>query len=397
MQPAELYLKKNEDRRLRAGHVWIYSNEIDTKITPFKNFNAGDEVQVFSHDKTCLGMAYVNPHSLITGRVFSRDKNARLDQDFFYNHIKTALSLRQHLYSKPYYRLLFGESDRLPGVVVDRFDKTLVMQITTAGIEAKKEILIQALRQALPDIETILLRNDSQARQYEGLDNIVTAGFGQPPEKVFLEENDVKFFAPIWEGQKTGWFFDHRLNRSRLNNYVKEQRVLDVFSYLGAWGLQAAKWGATEVTCVDSSVIAEKWIQENAKLNQVEEKIQVYCEDAFAALKNLYQSQEKFGVIVLDPPAFVKKQKDKKEGSIAYQRINEAALKLLEPNGILISCSCSMHMSYDDLLQSIRRAGLRANRELQILERGHQAPDHPVHIAIPETDYLKMIILRCIN
>lgn len=397
MQTAKLYLKKNEDRRLRAGHLWIYSNEVDTKVTPLKNFNPGDEVEVYAQDQTFLGMAYVNPHSLIMGRLFSREKGACLNQDFFCQRIQTALTLRERLYNSPYYRLVFGESDGLPGVVIDRFNTSLVVQITTAGIEAKKDILIQALRQAVPQIETILLRNDSQARQYEGLENYVTAAFGEPPEKILLEENGLQFFAPLWSGQKTGWFFDHRLNRSSLKTYVQDQRVLDVFSYLGAWGLQAAKWGANQVVCVDSSSLAEKWIQENAEQNNVADKVQVYCEDAFIALKNLHQAKEKFGVIVLDPPAFVKKLKDKKEGFIAYQRINEAALKLLEPNGILISCSCSMHMSYDELIQSIRRAGLRAHKELQILERGHQAPDHPVHIAIPETDYLKMVIVRCLN
>lgn len=397
MQPAKLYLKKNEDRRLRAGHLWIYSNEIDTHITPLKNFNPGDEVEVIAHDKTFLGMAYINPHSLITGRLFSREKNVSLDLTLFCQRIESALLLRQRLYDKPYYRLLFGESDGLPGVVIDRFNTHLVVQITTAGMEAKKNSLMQALRQVMPDIESILLRNDSKARQYEGLENEVIALWGEPPEKVLLEENGLAFFAPLWEGQKTGWFFDHRLNRSRLQTYVQDQRVLDVFSYLGAWGVQAAKWGASQVMCVDSSSLAEQWIHENAKQNGVSDKVKVYCEDAFVALKTLHQTQEKFGVIVLDPPAFVKKQKDKKEGGLAYQRINEAALKLLEPNGILVSCSCSMHMSYDDFIQSIRRAGLKAGRELQILERGHQAPDHPVHIAIPETDYLKMVIVRCVN
>lgn len=397
MQAPLLYLKKNEDRRLRAGHLWIYSNEIDTKISPLKNFNPGDEVAVLAHDQTFLGMAYINPHSLITGRLFSREKNTALDQAFFYQRIHTALSLRERLYEKPYYRLVFGESDGLPGVVIDRFNTHLVVQITTAGMEAKKNFLVEAIQQVLPESENILFRNDSKARQYEGLDNYCIAAAGEPPEKILLEENGLEFFAPLWQGQKTGWFFDHRLNRSRLKMYVANQRVLDVFSYLGAWGIQAAKWGASHVLCVDSSSLAEKWIQENAKQNNVFDNVQVYCEDAFIALKNLYQTGEKFGVIVLDPPAFVKKLKDKKEGWAAYQRINEAALKLLEPNGILISCSCSMHMSEDDLVQSIRRAGLKTQRELQILERGHQAPDHPVHIAIPETDYLKMIVVRCVN
>jgi len=389
-----LRLRKNEDRRLRAGHVWIYSNEIDIKATPLKDFIPGEEVVVEAHDRTKLGVAYVNPHSLITARLFARKSHERLDLALLTQHIKNALTLRMRLFAKPYYRLIFGESDGLPGLIADRFGNTLVLQINTAGMDAKIDLIMAAFSAVLPEIQSILLRNDSPARQQEGLETFVKAGLGSPPEKVFLEENNASFNVPLWEGQKTGWFYDHRLNRSRLQAYVSEQRVLDVFSYLGGWGIQAANWGAKEVICIDASPLATVLIQENAQLNHVANKVHAIHEDAFIALKNLAQTKEKFNVIILDPPAFVKKLKDKKEGLLAYLRINEAALKLLAPNGILISCSCSMHMTYDDLVQAIRRASLHASCELQIIERGHQAPDHPVHLAIPETDYLKMIIVR---
>lgn len=392
-----LRLKKNEDRRLRAGHVWIYSNEIDTQGTPLKNFTPGQEVTVQAYDHTPLGRAYVNPHSLITGRLFSREATTSLDVEFFCLRIRLALQWRARFYTQPFYRLIFGESDGLPGLVVDRFAETLVVQITTAGMELKKEHILAALRDVMPETQTILWRNDSRARTQEKLTQYVTAGFGVPSDKIIIEENGVNFAVPLLTGQKTGWFFDHRLNRLRLKDYVKGERVLDVFSYLGAWGIQAARFGATAVTCIDSSSLAAQYIKENAELNQIASTVNVYCEDAFIALKNLHQTGEKFGVIIVDPPAFVKKQKDLKEGLVAYQRINEAALKLLAPNGILISCSCSMHVSYLDLIQILRRAGLRTQQELQIVERGHQAPDHPVHLAIPETDYLKMVILRKIG
>jgi len=184
------------------------------------------------------------------------------------------------------------------------------------------------------------------------------------------------------------------LNRTRLQSYVPNKRVLDVFSYLGGWGIQAAKWDASEVICIDSSSLSSAWIKENAELNHVSEKVSTIQEDAFEALKKLAVNNQLFDVIILDPPAFIKKQKDKKEGFTAYQRINEAALKLLSPGGILISCSCSMHMEYNDLVQAIRKAALRNQFNLQIIERGHQGPDHPIHLAIPETDYLKMVIVR---
>lgn len=387
-----LRLKKNEDRRLRAGHVWIYSNEIDTKATPLSGFSAGEEVFVEAFDKTILGVAYVNPHSLITARLFTRKIHERLDLDLLSQRIQNALSLRSKLYAKPYYRLVFSESDGLPGLVADRFGNTLVLQINTAGMEIKTDIIIEACRAVIPDIQSILLRNDSGARLQEGLEKSTRTAFGSPPEKILLEENGVNFYAPSLEGQKTGWFYDHRLNRSRLSSYVQNKRVLDVFSYLGGWGIQAVKMGASHVVCVDASSFAVSFIQENAALNNVSDQVKTISDDAFSALKKLHDQKEKFDVIILDPPAFVKKQKDKKEGMLAYLRINEAALKLLVPGGILISCSCSMHMSYDDLVQAIRRASLHASCELQIIERGHQAQDHPIHLAIPETDYLKMVV-----
>jgi 23S rRNA (cytosine1962-C5)-methyltransferase len=394
MSLATLCLKKQEERRLRTGHVWIYSNEIDVKKTPIKQFTPGEEVLVEAHDKTIVGVAYVNPHSLITGRLFSRDPNARLDSDFFIQKIRQAATARERLFPKPYYRLVFGESDGLPGVVIDRFGDHYVIQINTAGIELKKDLLVSALQQAIPNVQSILLRNDSPTRHQEGLETYIATAFGTPPQKARLEENQTQFDAPLEQGQKTGWFYDHRMNRARLKDYVANQRVLDVFSYLGGWGIQAAIFGASEVTCVETSEAACGWIKENAELNNVATKIQIRHQDAFDALKELHKAKQTFDVIILDPPAFIKRQKDQKEGLLAYQRINEAALRLLTPGGILVSCSCSMHLKYDDLVQALRRASYRADCELQLLERGHQGPDHPVHLAIPETDYLKMVIVR---
>jgi 23S rRNA (cytosine1962-C5)-methyltransferase len=394
MKLAELYLKKNEDRRLRAGHLWIYSNEIDTKVSPLKRFQAGEEVLVKAADHSIIGVAYVNPQSLISARLFSRDKQARLDKAFFIEKFQQALRARAAIFDKPFYRLVYGDSDFIPGLVVDRFDKHLVVQINTKGMEDKKELVVDALKEILPETESILFRNDSSMRELENLEKYITPAFGNPPEKIILQENGVDFTAPLLTGQKTAWFYDHRMNRLRLKDYVKNKKVLDVFSYLGGWGIQAAAWGAKHVTCVDGSQLAIDYVNENAKLNKVSDKITAICDDAFDALKKLANAQEKFDVIIIDPPAFIKKLKDKKEGLIAYQRINTAALKLLNPGGILLSCSCSMHLTEDELVQAVRRASLQTNQQVQIIERGHQAQDHPVHIAIPETDYLKMVVLR---
>jgi 23S rRNA (cytosine1962-C5)-methyltransferase len=394
MQIKSLRLKKNQDRRLRSGHIWIYSNEVDTAVSPIKSFIPGEEVIVESQNGTILGIAYVNPQSLIMGRLFTRNSEERLNLPFFCRHIEKALALRTRLFNKPFYRLVYGESDNLPGLIADRFGDVLVIQLNTAGMDAKKDIILAAFLQVIPELQSILFKNDSSARKPEGLESTVVAGFNTPPEKITLEENNVLFQAPLWLGQKTSWFYDHRSNRLRQKEYVEGKRVLDVFSYLGGWGIQAAVFGAASVTCIDSSKLSAEWIRENALLNNVSEKISVITDDAFDALKKLHQTKEKYDVIILDPPAFIKKQKDMKEGLLAYQRINEAALKLLSPGGILMSCSCSMHLSYGDLVESLRRAAYRNEMSLQILERGHQGPDHPVHLAIPETDYLKMVVVR---
>lgn len=387
----QLRLKKGEDRRIRAGHPWIYSNEI---ATPLKTFTPGQEVLVAAHDKTLIGVGYVNPHSLIAVRLVSRDPEILLDQNFFVRQIQTALSLRQRLFAQPYYRLVFSEADQLPGLVIDRFADDFVVQINTAGMEHKIELITNALREVFPDIRSILLRNDSQIRTHEGLETYVKAALGEPPEEISIIENNVRFIAPLWNGQKTGWFYDHRANRKRLKDYVSDKAVLDVFSYVGGWGIQAAVYGAKSVDCIEVSETAGQFIMRNAKLNQVADRVNVICDDAFDAMKKLIHDKKRYDVIVLDPPAFVKKFKDRKEGLIAYLRLNEMALNLLNPDGILFSCSCSMHVSTEDLFQLLQRAAYRSQNNIQVLERGHQAPDHPLHIAIPETDYLKAVVVR---
>lgn len=389
-----ILLKKNEDRRIRAGHPWIFSNEINTTATPLKSFTAGQTVAVLAHDKTPLGVAYINPHSLIAGRIFSRQVGQELDLDFFKHKIAQALAIREQLFDQPYYRLIFSEADALPGLIVDRFDKHLVAQINTAGMALKQELIKQALTAVLPETLSILLRNDSPIREYEGLPQEVTPLLGEPPKEVTLTENGTQFIAPLWEGQKTGWFYDHRMNRLRLKDYVASKNVLDVFSYLGGWGVQAAAFGAKQVDCIEVSQTASDYIKRNAALNNTGDRVNVITSDAFEALKKLQQSGKRYDVIVLDPPAFVKRAKDKKEGLLAYQRANELAIKLLAPGGILFSCSCSMHATHEDFAQMFPRLSYRTQSTLQLLERGHQGPDHPIHIAIPETDYLKAYILR---
>lgn len=393
MTLAPLRLKKNEDRRLRAGHLWVFSNEVDVDNTPLTAFEPGQPVEIQDHRGATLGSGYVNPHSLICARLVSRDPALALNKSLLAHRFNVALSLRERLFDKPYYRLAFGDSDGLPGLVVDRFGDVLVAQITTAGMERCKDDIIAALQQVLKPA-AIVLRNDSASRAVEGLESYVETALGAIPETVELEENGVRFTAPLLTGQKTGWFYDHRMNRARMQHYVQGKRVLDVFSYIGGWGVQAAAAGANEVLCVDSSEAALQHIHHNATLNGVAEHVKTLQGDAFEALKSLRAEREKFDVVILDPPAFIKRKKDLRAGLEAYQRLNQQAMQVLAKDGILISCSCSFHLPRAELSNAMLTASRHIDRSLQILEQGHQGPDHPVHPAIPETDYLKAFIAR---
>ncbi len=392
MNHKKLYLKKSEERRLRAGHLWIYSNEIDTKIFPLKNFTPGELVTLCSSSGRSLGTGYINPNVLLCARLLTEKPDTDVNTAFFEHRIKQALALRQRFFDKPYYRLVYGESDGLPGLIVDRFGDTLIVQISTAGMEALRSIIIDALRATIQPAH-ILLRADSSFRELEGLDKYTEVVHGAPPSLVELEENGVKFLAPIFEGQKTGWFYDHRVNRANLRPIVAGKRVLDVFSYIGGWGVQAACFGANEVICVDSSATALELVKKNAALNQVENKVKTLAQDAFDALNHLVNAGEKFDIVILDPPAFIKRRKDTESGKQAYHRINALAMQLLSTHGILISASCSMHLAYSELIDIIRTSARHHQRHAHIVMQGHQAPDHPVHPAIAETDYLKSLMV----
>ena len=392
MHPS-LRLKKHEDRRLRSGHAWVYSNEVDVKTTPLGNFEAGDVVQIEDARGKPLGMACINPATLICARLYSRRVDQPLDQAYLVKRLRQALELRELVFEQPFYRLVYGESDGLPGLVVDRFDTVLVVQITTAGMERVRDQIMDALETALHPA-VILLRNDSPARQLEGLENYVETVLGHLPERVELEENGTRFAAPLAGGQKTGWYYDHRLNRQRMQAYVKSRRVLDVFSYIGAWGVQALQAGASHVTCVDSSETFLGIARDNAKLNGRPDDIRTVAGDAFEVLKRLRADGEQYDVVVLDPPAFIKRRKDMKEGSVAYQRINRLAMQLTRPGGVLVSASCSWHLKHHQLLDAIRKAAAINGQNLQVMEQGHQGPDHPVHPMMAETDYLKAFFAR---
>jgi 23S rRNA (cytosine1962-C5)-methyltransferase len=389
-----LMLKKNEERRLLAGHLWVYSNEVDTRSTPLNAFEPGTAVDIQSSTGRSLGTGYINPHSLICARLMTRRRGARFDEAFFVERLQTALALREALYAQPYYRLVYGEGDALPGLIIDRYGAAVVMQITTAGMERCRAEILGALRRVL-DIRGVLLRNDAPVRELERLDSALET-VGEVPEIIRLEEGGVRFEVPLGAGQKTGWFFDQRGSRLAMHKYVAGRRVLDVFSYVGAWGLQAARAGAVEVCCVDASAMARDVLRRNVAANGLEACVQVESGDAFDAMGALQAAGRQFDVVMVDPPAFIKRRKDIPAGERAYQRLNRHALQLLAPGGFLISSSCSMHLAVDRLQQLLLQAARDSDRRLQILERGFQGVDHPVHPVIPETAYLKTLFCRAL-
>ena len=390
---APLRLRKDEDRRLRTGHLWVYSNEVDVAATPLRNFQPGQPVAIQSSNGKVIGTGYINPNVLLCARLVSRDPDHPLSPSLLVHRLNVALSLRERLYDRPFYRLIYGEGDGLPGLIVDRYGDLCVVQIATAGMDRIKDDILAALHKVLKPA-AVLWRNDGPIRELEGLERYVADAAGVVPELVEIEENGLRFQVVPKTGQKTGWFYDQRDNRARLDRYVADRRVLDVFSYTGAWGIRAAAHGAREVVCIDSSAAALEQATINAALNGVSDRVQVRQGDAFEVLKALREARERFDVVIVDPPAFIKRRKDFKEGALAYRRINEMAMQVLERDGLLISCSCSQLLSRDLLMQTLLQGARHLDRNLVILEQGHQGPDHPVLPAIPEMDYLKMLIAR---
>ena len=389
----DLYLRKGADRRLRGGHLWVYSNEVDTKRTPLGQFDPGDAVSVRSTDGSLLGSAYMEPHSLICARIYAPAQQSPLDEALLTRRIQTALAGRERAFDNPFYRLAYGDSDTLPGIVVDRFGDYLVVQLNNQGIERYRDDLLAALTTVLQPAG-ILLRGDSRSRRESGLADDIEVVLGEVPDTVLLEENGVKFQAPVHAGQKTGWFYDHRMARARLAPWVGGKSVLDVYSYIGGWGIQAGAFGASEVCCLDSSAVALEGALVNAELNGIADRVSVRQGSAPETMKQMISEGLSYDVVILDPPAFIQRRKDIKKGVAAYRRINELGLRLLNPGGLLVAGSCSMHLSRADLISAMQQASVRAGCAIQVVEQGAQGPDHPIHPAIPETEYLKAVFAR---
>jgi 23S rRNA (cytosine1962-C5)-methyltransferase len=386
----DLFLRKGADRRLRGGHLWVYSNEVDSKRNGLGQYQAGDRVAVRSADGGLLGSAYMEPQSLICARIYALGEACGLDEALITRRIADALAVRTAAFDKPYYRLVYGDSDRLPGVVIDRFGDHLVVQLNNSGIERYRDELLAALTSAL-EPAGILLRGDSRSRRESGLADDIEIVQGEVPEQVALEENGVKFLAPVHAGQKTGWFYDHRMGRARLAPWVAGKSVLDVYSYIGGWGIQAGVFGASDVCCLDSSASALEGVLVNAELNGIGGRVSVRQGSAPETMKQMLSEGLSYDVVILDPPAFIQRRKDLKKGITAYRRINELGLRLLNHGGVLVAGSCSMHLPRADLVLAMQQAAVRASCQIRVVEQGAQGPDHPIHPAIPETEYLKAV------
>lgn len=390
VSPAVLCLKPREERRLRAGHLWIYSNEVDTAKTPLSGFEPGDLCRVEDARGRPLGTAYVQPRNLICARLLSHRADVVIDKRWLLRRLMSALNLRERLYDAPYYRLVHGEGDGLPGLVVDRYGDVLVVQIATAGMEGLKSLIIDALCELLQP-RGVWIRNDGAAREAEGLPRYVEA-VGAPPASVELLESGVRFSTSLESGQKTGWFYDQRDNRDRCLRYMAGQRVLDVFCYAGGWAVRAAAAGATEVAAIDASAPALAAVAANAAANAV--SVECRQGDALEQLKSLQAQGRRFDLVVVDPPALIKRRKDFDAGLGHYAALNRAAMQLLAEDGILIACSCSFHLDAEHLQRVLLRESRGLGRRLQLLDTLEQSADHPVHPAIPETRYLKGFVAR---
>lgn len=389
-----LVITQRAEKRLKQGHLWIYSNEIEQNKTPLKSFDECEQVAIHSDTGKLLAYAMLNPKNLICGKII--DTKSPLDKHLLQRKIQEANQLRENYYSSPFYRLCYAEADFIPGLIIDRFNAHAVVQITHACLEPFSETIAEILLEDY-SFHGVIVRLDAQSRRAEGLEQKPHLLFGDTPEELEVTENNSRFILPATTGQKTGWFYDHRDNRAKAAEFAQGKRVLDVFSYIGAWGFACLAKGAAEVVSIDSQSNATTWQKKSAELNGFSEKIDIIQQDAFKALERLAEEKEKFDLVILDPPAFIKKKKDKHNGEKAYQRINELGIRLLSPGGFLMSASCSMHLSNSTLQRIVQKSARHIDRRARLCYKGGHPLDHPVHPGIPETEYLKAQLYQIVQ
>ncbi len=383
-------LKSRCGKRVKSGHPWIFSNEI---VHPVEKVPAGAIVAVQDDSDNFVGYATYNPHSLISLRILSREEDEFPGTiDWFIKKIDKAIQFRKRVYpERNSYRVVFSESDGLPGLVIDKYNDVLSVQIQTTGMEN----LVQRLGDALKQIFSpacIILRNTSDKRKLEGLSCYSEILFGEVPDSLIVEENGVQLFVDVKEGQKTGHFFDQADNRATLARFAQDSEVLDLFCYTGAWSLKLLLSGAAKATAIDSSKSAIEFNRRNAELNEFESNLDCIESDAFEWLSMARKQKKKFDIVIVDPPAFAKTAKQVKKALRGYEDLNRQAIHLIREGGILCSCSCSSYIGEDQFLKILQNAAARERKSLKILQIRGQAADHPILLSMPESRYLKCVI-----
>lgn len=385
-----LKLKAREGRRVRAGAPWVFSNEIVLDAAA-KALVPGAIVELRGDDGRSFGLGYFNPGSLIAVRLLEMPAGGRIDRSFLAGRIARALTLRNTLFDKPYYRLVHAEGDRLPGVVIDRFGDTCTVQITTAGMEGLTDSLLEALEEVFAP-ENLVLRADAPARSQEGLPSYVRVVKGTAPDHIALEENGTRYFVNAMGGQKTGWYFDQRANRAFMALLARGRSVLDVYCHSGGFAVHAARAGARLVCGIDSSSAALSLAEESAAANGASGACRFIKADALEELERFAAAQERFDVVICDPPPFVKSRKDLEAGARAYRRLARLAARVVSPDGFLLLASCSHNMPADRFQTECAAGILRAGRLARLIHAGGAGADHPVHPMLPESAYLKALV-----
>ena len=391
-------LKKGQGRTLKAGGMWVYDNEIDTISGSFEN---GDVVAVHDFDGFFLGWGFLNTKSKIAVRLLSRKKEAVIDEAFMEKRVRNAWEYRKQTIDTGSCRLIFGEADFLPGIVVDKFSNVLVVESLALGIDRWKPVIVEALKKILAEdgicIRGVYERSDAKVRLQEGMERY--KGFiGEPFDtRVEICENGVKYIVDVEEGQKTGFFLDQKNNRAAIQRLSRGKKVLDCFTHTGSFALNAGIAGAESVLGVDASLLAVEQARENARLNHLEDKVQFVCADVFELLPKLEEQGERFDVGILDPPAFTKSRNSGKNAVKGYREINLRGLKLVRDGGFLATCSCSHFMEPELFAKTIKEAAAGARKRLRQVEFRTQACDHPILWAADQSYYLKFYIFQVVN
>lgn len=395
MSEAIVTLKKGEGRSFKAGGLWIYDNEIDTIAGTFHN---GDIVIVHDFDGYMLGRGFINRNSKIRVRMMTRDKEQMIDAAFIRKRVQTAWDYRKKVVDTSSCRIIFGEADFLPGIVIDKFSDVLVVESLALGIDKLKPLIIEALKEVLAEdgivIRGVYERSDAKVRIQEGMERFKGFIGEEFDTNVEIIENGVKYMVDVKDGQKTGFFLDQKYNRLAMHRFCKDAKVLDCFTHTGSFALNAGIAGAKSVLGVDASDLAVEQARLNAKLNGLENTVRFECADVFDLLPSLEEQGEKFDVVILDPPAFTKSRNSIKNATKGYREINMRGMKLVKDGGFLATCSCSHFMDYELFTQTIAQAAKSVHCRLRQVEFKTQAPDHPILWSADESYYLKFYIFQ---